>query len=78
MALGKAAVLLLIVAAMVVEVAVAGPKEEDPTICYCPCMKDQCMILDGATREMCAVACDKGCRESGFAGQPNPYEFCGF
>ncbi|URE04242.1 hypothetical protein MUK42_19529 [Musa troglodytarum] len=41
-------------------------------------MKDQCMRIDKATKEECASACDKGCREAGAGGQPNPLEFCGF
>ncbi|URE09944.1 hypothetical protein MUK42_04492 [Musa troglodytarum] len=79
MALGKGVMALLIaavVAAATVEQARAD--FEDPENCYCPCMRDQCMLLDGATKGVCARACDKGCREAGYCGQPNPFEFCGF
>lgn len=72
----KAAMALMLMVA--VATAAADSSSEDPQLCYCPCMKDQCMIIEGATREVCAAACDQGCRNSGTAGQPNPYEFCGF
>ncbi|KAG6533037.1 hypothetical protein ZIOFF_006898 [Zingiber officinale] len=70
-----AAVALMLMVAITAE---ADASSEDPQLCYCPCMKDQCMTIEGATREVCAAACDQGCRDSGAAGQPNHYEFCGF
>ncbi|URE20923.1 hypothetical protein MUK42_12717 [Musa troglodytarum] len=41
-------------------------------------MQDQCMTMTAGTKEECARACDTGCREGGFPGQPNRFEFCGF
>ncbi|KAG6496850.1 hypothetical protein ZIOFF_044722 [Zingiber officinale] len=64
--------LLLLVA------AVDSLPSEDPWPCFCPCMKDQCMVIPGVTKEICAGSCDRGCRNSGVPGQPNPNEFCGF
>ncbi|RWW02095.1 hypothetical protein GW17_00034839 [Ensete ventricosum] len=79
MALGKGVMALLIVAVVAAAtVEQARADFDDPATCYCPCMKNECMTLDGATKGVCARACDKGCREASFSGQPNPFEFCGF
>ncbi|URE04241.1 hypothetical protein MUK42_19529 [Musa troglodytarum] len=80
MAFGKAAMVFLLTAVLVAAASAqqVATSYDDPASCYCPCMKDQCMRIDKATKEECASACDKGCREAGAGGQPNPLEFCGF
>ncbi|CAL9127230.1 unnamed protein product [Musa textilis] len=82
MALSRAAatVAVVLIAALLVAASTerATADGDDPHVCYCPCMQDQCMTMTAATKEECARACDTGCREGGFPGQPNRFEFCGF
>ncbi|KAJ8461414.1 hypothetical protein OPV22_034340 [Ensete ventricosum] len=84
MALSRAAATVaaavLIAAALLVAASTerAMALSDDPYLCYCPCMQDQCMTIDAATKKECARACDAGCREAGLPGQPNRFEFCGF
>ncbi|CAL9128123.1 unnamed protein product [Musa hybrid cultivar] len=82
MAVSRAAatVAVVLIAALLVAASTerATATGDDPQLCYCPCMQDQCMTIGTATKEECARACDAGCREGGLPGQPNRFEFCGF
>ncbi|KAG1366546.1 hypothetical protein COCNU_13G003360, partial [Cocos nucifera] len=71
------AVLALAMVVMVL-MASAAPAAADKEDCFCPCMRDKCMVIAGATRDDCAAACTDGCHQLEMEGQPNPGEFCGF
>merc|ERR1711915_1374 len=71
------AVLALAIVVMVLT-ASAAPAAADKEDCFCPCMRDKCMVIRGATREECARACTEGCYQLQLDGQPNENEFCGF
>ncbi|OAY72611.1 hypothetical protein ACMD2_12348 [Ananas comosus] len=77
MAFGNNFVLGLLLVALVVMGSV-GPSAQNKDDCFCPCMRDKCMVLPDVTREECAKACTEGCNQVSREGQPNPDEFCGF
>ncbi|OAY68912.1 hypothetical protein ACMD2_12036 [Ananas comosus] len=74
-AFGNKAMLALLLVAMLMAATVGPSTQEDQ--CFCNCLKSQCMTINGATKEECAVACNDGCTNAGYAGQPNPHDYCG-
>ena len=72
----KALAMLIVTAVAVAAFMVTADAQNE--LCVCPCMREQCMTISGATRDDCAAACDKGCDEAGFPKRSAPTDYCGF
>ncbi|KAG1342334.1 hypothetical protein COCNU_05G005630 [Cocos nucifera] len=77
MSLNKAILALTLAAMVLVASTVPAAVAQDDFDCFCDCMRNKCIKVPKTTKEECAPACNDGCVEAGYKGQPHPGDFCG-
>lgn len=69
---------VLLISAAIMASALVLSVDAQSELCFCPCMRLQCMTIPGAVREDCAEACQNGCIQAKYPGRSRPDDYCGF